>query len=70
MDNFLGGRYNFGWFPNINQMNEIFDWWQDITGYYHPMGRDYVSAQVPGWQLIFGLGKNDWLAGSPSQRSK
>ncbi len=30
-DNFLGGRFNFGWYPDVNKMNQIFDWWEDIT---------------------------------------
>ncbi|MCP4313942.1 MAG: TonB-dependent receptor [Bacteroidetes bacterium] len=67
IDDFLGGRYNFGWYPNIDQMNEIFDWWQDITGYYRPQGRDYVSPEQPGWQEIFGQERMiGWLDPRPS----
>ena len=67
IDDFLGGRYNFGWYPNIDQMNEIFDWWQGITGYYHPMGRDRISDQQPGWQEIFGQERMiGWLDPRPS----
>jgi len=58
IDNFLDGRFNFGWYPDINKNNEIFDWWQGITNYYLSMGRNYISAQEPGWEIIFGQEQN------------
>lgn len=67
IDNFLDGRYNFGWYPDAGMQNEIFDWWQSITGYYKPMGANYISAQEPGWQLIFGQERMmGWLDPRPS----
>lgn len=67
IDNFLDGRYNYGWYPNIDQANEIFDWWQTITGYYAPMGREYISAQEPGWGIVFGQERMmGWLDPRPS----
>ncbi len=67
IDNFLDGRYNFGWYPDVDMQNEIFDWWQSITGYYKPMGANYISPQVPGWQLIFGQERMmGWLDPRPS----
>lgn len=67
IDEFLNGRYNFGWYPDVNKMDEIFNWWQDITGYYKPMGPNYISAQEPGWQLIFGQERMmGWLDPRPS----
>ncbi|MEN8203871.1 MAG: TonB-dependent receptor [Bacteroidota bacterium] len=47
MGEFLQGGYNFGWYPDINKANEIYDWWQEITQYYFVQGRDV-------WMPIFG----------------
>jgi len=67
IDQFLDGRYNFGWYPDINKSNEIFDWWQSITGYYAPMGREYISPQEPGWGIVFGQERMmGWLDPRPS----
>ena len=53
---FLGGAYDFGWYPDISMMNEVQQWWRDITEYYRPQG-----ANV--YQPIFGqlrmMGKID-----------
>ena len=58
IDNFLDGRYNFGWYPDIDRANEMFDWFQNISQYYRAQGRNYVSDQQPGWELIFGQIQN------------
>jgi TonB-dependent receptor len=42
-----GTDYSFGWVPDINKLDEVYNWWQDITGYYLGLGGD-------AWQPIFG----------------
>ncbi len=42
-----GTDYSFGWVPDINRLNEVYNWWQDITGYYLGLGGN-------AWQPIFG----------------
>ncbi|MHB8854386.1 MAG: TonB-dependent receptor [Ignavibacteriaceae bacterium] len=34
VNNFLKGQYNFGWYPNINRLNQVFDWWNSYSNYY------------------------------------
>jgi len=45
-DNFLNEGYNFGWYPNMGRVNELLDWWDDMTNYAYNRGQDY-------WQPIF-----------------
>ena len=67
IDNFLDGQFNFGWYPDVDKMNEVFDWWINMTDYYRAQGRDYVSPQQPGWQKIFGQERMmGWLDPRPS----
>lgn len=67
IDQFLDGRYNYGWYPNVNQMNEIFDWWLNITDHYRAQGREYISPDQPGWQSVFGQERMmGWLDPRPS----
>jgi TonB-dependent receptor len=44
---FLQGGYNFGWYPDINKLNEIYYWWQDLINYYRDLGGD-------AWRPVFG----------------
>jgi TonB-dependent receptor len=34
VNNFLKGQYNFGWYPNFDRLNQIFDWWNTFSNYY------------------------------------
>jgi hypothetical protein len=45
--NFLNQGYNFGWYPNIDKLNQILDWWDGATSYAFGRGQDY-------WQPYFG----------------
>ncbi|MHB8581025.1 MAG: TonB-dependent receptor, partial [Ignavibacteriaceae bacterium] len=51
--NFLNGKYNFGWYPNIDRLNQIFDWWNNLSNYY-----SYVNpkATPPAFTPYGGLG--------------
>ena len=59
VNNFLKGQYNFGWYPNINRLNSIFDWWNNISNYYlyvNPKAtpallQSYISF-IPDWISI------------------
>jgi TonB-dependent receptor len=46
-DNFLNEGYNFGWYPNMDRVNEVLDWYDDMTNYAFNRGQDY-------WQPIWG----------------
>jgi len=46
-DNFLNEGYNFGWYPNMGRVNEILDWYDNMTNYAFNRGQDY-------WQPIWG----------------
>lgn len=34
VNNFLKSNYNFGWYPSMNRLNQIFDWWNNFSNYY------------------------------------
>ncbi len=34
VNNFLKGQYNFGWYPNMSRLNQLFDWWNSYSNYY------------------------------------
>jgi len=55
IDNFLDGRYNFGWYPDMDRANEMFDWFQNISQYYRAQGRNFVSPQQPGFERHFDI---------------
>lgn len=42
-----GSEYSFGWIPDPNRLQEVYDWWQDITGYYLGLGGR-------AWEPVFG----------------
>lgn len=59
VNNFLKGQYNFGWYPNIDRLNQIFDWWNSFSNYYmyvDPKGMPPAfTGKIgfrPEWQLI------------------
>jgi len=45
-DNFLNEGYNFGWYPNMDRVNEILNWYDAMTDYAFNRGQDY-------WTPIF-----------------
>jgi len=45
--NFLNQGYNFGWYPNMGKVNQLLDWWDDLTNYAFDKGQDF-------WQPYFG----------------
>ena len=47
VDEFLKGKYNYGWYYNFDRMNEITDMWSEVSEYYYSQG----SAV---WLPIFG----------------
>ncbi len=59
VNNFLKGQYNFGWYPNINRLNSVFDWWNEYSDYYlytNPKAtpqlfQDYIGF-IPNWITI------------------
>ena len=67
IDDFLGGKYNFGWYPDIGKMNQIFDWWLGAISHYQAQGREYISPEQPGWQSVFGQERMmGWIDPRPS----
>ena len=51
---FLQGGYEFGWYPDIDRANHIYEWWQDITSFYYEQGRD-VWTPVFGQERMMGF---------------
>lgn len=45
--NFLQGGFNFGWYPNIGRLNQLWDWWNNLSNSYLAQGREV-------WGPIFG----------------
>lgn len=60
VNNFLKGKYNFGWYPDFARLNQIFDWWNNFSNYYiydypdstpAPFINGYIGF-IPNWQSI------------------
>ena len=60
VNNFIKGQYNFGWYPNIGRLNQVFDWWNNFSNYYlyiNPNGRPPAFSNnklgfMPDWYTI------------------
>ncbi|MHB8578864.1 MAG: TonB-dependent receptor [Ignavibacteriaceae bacterium] len=46
INNFLKGQYNFGWYPNINRLNQIIDWWNSFSNYYLYINNKDIPPQM------------------------
>jgi TonB-dependent receptor len=46
IDNFLGGLYNFGWYPNFGRLNELMNWYSGFSEYYWKNPNIGTSAQM------------------------
>ncbi|MDR3625810.1 MAG: TonB-dependent receptor, partial [Ignavibacteriaceae bacterium] len=49
---FLGGQYNFGWYPNFNHLNQLWDWWNNYSNNLLAQGPATVLAAVGQFQQI------------------
>ncbi len=56
-NNFLGEGYVFGWYPHMNRVNEVLDWYDDMTDYAYNRGQDYWG---PIWGQILQLQQEDF----------
>ncbi len=45
LNGFLKGQYNFGWYPRIDRLKQLFDWWNSWS-----RSNDYTTL-VPGWPI-------------------
>ncbi len=48
LDNFLGSDYVFGWYPDVDKINQIYDYWVPMVEYYRAQGQDV-------WEPLFGF---------------
>ena len=46
IDNFLDGKYDYGWYLNFDKLNNLTDMWENISNYYYSQGENV-------WQPIF-----------------
>lgn len=47
INNFLQGGFNFGWYPNMDRLNQLWSWWNNLSNSYLAQGRDV-------WGPVFG----------------
>ena len=40
--NFLNNQYNFGWYPNVSRLNQLWDWWNNFSNNALAQGKDSV----------------------------
>ncbi len=62
VDDFLNGKYDFGWNFNMNRMNEITNWWNYTTDTYFLENPDKLTQGVQNYGYrydIFGSVMND-----------
>jgi TonB-dependent receptor len=48
IDNFLGREYVFGWYPDVDKINQIYDYWIPMVEYYRAQGQEV-------WEPLFGF---------------
>lgn len=53
VNNFMKSQYNFGWYPNIDRLNEIFNWWTNFSNYYLYTDPKDVPPAFSGGKLGF-----------------
>ena len=46
LNNFLGGQYNFGWYPSFNRLNQLMNWYATWSHYYWVNPNIGTSAQM------------------------
>jgi TonB-dependent receptor len=49
---FLDGSYNFGWYPNLGLLNNIWDWWNSYSKNMMAQGMDQVIKQMGSYNRI------------------
>jgi TonB-dependent receptor len=52
ISDFLGGQYNFGWYPNVDRLNQLWDWWNDFSNNLIAQGPAAVLAKVGQFNQI------------------
>ncbi len=60
LNNFLGGQYNFGWYPNFDRLNQLMDWYSSFSTYYKAHPNIGASAQMFLQQDITGQQANNY----------
>ncbi len=48
INNFMGGKYDFGWYPDVDKINQIYNFWIPMMDYYRAQGQDV-------WEPLFGF---------------
>jgi len=48
IDDFLGGGYVFGWYPDVDKINQMYDYWVPMVEYYRAQGQEV-------WEPLFGF---------------
>ena len=52
VNNFLSGQYNFGWYPNMDRLNQVWDWWNNLSNYYLAQGSQVVIDKFGAIQNV------------------
>ncbi len=60
LSNFIKGQFNFGFMPNLDRLNQLFDWWNNFSYnylYVNPSGMPgafggYKLGLLPNWSSI------------------
>ena len=43
--NFYDGEYNFGWYPSLDRLNQLWDWWNNLSNNLIAEGKQAVIDQ-------------------------
>jgi TonB-dependent receptor len=49
---FLGGQFPFGWYPNMDRLNQVWDWWNDLSNSYLAQGPQAVISRFGSLQNV------------------
>ena len=46
LNNFMGGQYNYGWYPSFDRLNQLMDWYKGFSDYWWHHSNIGLSAQM------------------------
>lgn len=58
---FLDDQFTFGWYPNVERLNQIWDWWNNLSNSYFAMG---TKAIVDRFGAVTNCGFRPDILGS------
>lgn len=55
INNFLDGQFNFGWYPNLDRLNQLWNWYNTFSNNALAEGKDSVNKKFNGYIGFFPI---------------